>query len=123
MADIVDLLQYKKEKEGEEILCLTLEQILIDREFLDLHNLLIDYEEQQCEVVFLLVFNYEKELFEVFFKGMTEDDSHIFYLRCQGWANNYTDKARRQTLISLIVEAYKDYPGCEVYEIEREEVD
>ncbi len=120
MADIIDLLQYKKEKEGEEIIALTLEQILSNREFLDLHNLLIDYEDQQCEVVFLLVFNYESELFEVFFKGMTEDDSHIFYLRCQGWADNYTDKARRQTLISLIVEAYKDYPGCEVYEIEKE---
>jgi len=122
MADIIDLAQFKQkasqQKEAtEEHTESTLEDLLETHEFLDLAVLVVDAKEAAYKAIFILVFNYENQMFEVWFKG-SGSDAGLFYNLCSAEVNNYREEARRYALILLVQKSYKD---SEVYEYDPEQ--
>ncbi len=121
MADIIDLAQFKqkteKQKEAtEEYTESTLEDLLETHEFLDLAVIVVKAKEAAYKAIFILVFNYENQMFEVWFKG-SGSDAGLFYNLCSAEVKNYREEARRYALLLLVQESYKD---SEVYEYDPE---
>ena len=122
MADIIDLAQFKQkasqQKEAtEEHTESTLEDLLETHEFLDLAVLVVDAKEAAYKAIFILVFNYENQMFEVWFKG-SGSDAGLFYNLCSAEVKNYREEARRYALLLLVQKSYKD---SEVYEYDPEQ--
>ena len=123
MADIIDLAQFKqktsKQKEAtEEYTESTLEDLLDSYyEFLDLAVLIVRGPEATYKAIFILVFNYDNQMFEVWFKG-SGSDAGLFYNLCSAEVKNYRESARRYALLLLVQKSYKD---SEVYEYDPEQ--
>jgi len=122
MADILDLALFKqkaqeRKEETEEYTESTLEDLLETHEFLDLAVLVVDAKEAIYKAIFVLVFNYKNQMFEVWFKGSGKD-ANLFYNLCSAEVNNYREEARRYALLLLVQQSYRE---SEVYEYDPEQ--